>query len=179
MLAQMKARAVRSGRLRRAIEDNIACEAGIGGMSHVQLAVDLMKSLGVTDVDETLAGTFARNANEWLSASWDEPAIAGWLLVAETLVPILFADFLPCFARLGCATAYFTEHVAVDRDEHAAWMTDAVADVVELYGGIARVIAGMEQGWDETIDIPDLLHAQLVRETTGIAAAKPPAALPA
>src|SRR5262249_55234599 len=47
MLAQMKSRALRSRRLRAAIEDNIGHEAGIGGTSHVTLAARLMRSLGV------------------------------------------------------------------------------------------------------------------------------------
>ena len=51
MLAQMKAKAIRSRRLRRAIEDNIAHEAGLGGISHVTLAVELMRSLGIRTLD--------------------------------------------------------------------------------------------------------------------------------
>src|SRR6185369_5042446 len=39
MLAQMKSRATRSGRLRKAIEDNITHEAELGAESHVTLEV--------------------------------------------------------------------------------------------------------------------------------------------
>src|SRR5262245_29460286 len=89
MLAQMKSKAIRSGRLRKAIEDNIGHEAGLGGTSHVTLAVALMRSLGIERVDAFPTGTFTKEANEWLSdvfAAWGEPQIAGWLLVAESLV---------------------------------------------------------------------------------------------
>src|SRR5689334_18222050 len=58
MLALMKSKAVRSARLRRAIEDNIACEAGLGATSHVQLAADLMRSLGLSGVGAFRPDTF-------------------------------------------------------------------------------------------------------------------------
>ncbi|HET9990731.1 MAG TPA: iron-containing redox enzyme family protein [Kofleriaceae bacterium] len=123
MLAQMKAKAKRSARLRKAIEDNIAHEAGLGGVSHVTLAVELMRSLGIRTLDSFPTRTFARSATLWLSDEFiaeGEPETAGWLLVAETLVPDMFAALEPCFARLGVDTRYFREHVAVDTDEHAA-----------------------------------------------------------
>src|SRR5437868_696650 len=47
MLAQMKSMAHRSRRLRQAIEENIAHEAGLAGTSHVSLAVEMMRSLGI------------------------------------------------------------------------------------------------------------------------------------
>src|SRR5262245_6300903 len=149
MLAQMAAKATRSQRLRRAIEDNIAHEAGLGSTSHVQLAVQMMRSLGVTDVHAFPGEVFVESASVWLSdafAAESEPATAGFLLVAETLVPQLFAAVAPCYARLpGCDTAYFTEHVAVDGDEHSTWMAESVAEVIALYGPgcITDVLDGM------------------------------------
>ncbi|HEY0255317.1 MAG TPA: iron-containing redox enzyme family protein, partial [Kofleriaceae bacterium] len=137
MLAQMKAKATRSARLRRAIEDNIAHEAGIGGISHVTLAVELMRSLGIRTLEPFPVHTFARSATLWLSDEFvdeSEAMTAGWLLVAETLVPDMFAVMEPCFAALGANTRYFREHVAVDSDEHAQWMAEAVEDVLEIYG---------------------------------------------
>jgi pyrroloquinoline quinone (PQQ) biosynthesis protein C len=161
MLAQMKSKATRSPRLRQAIEHNIAHEAGLGTTSHVQLAVAMMRSLGVTDVRAFPTATFAREAGEWLSdefAGVNEAMIAGWLLVAESLVPQLFAAIAPCYARLpGCDTHYFTEHIAVDGDEHAAWMAESVADVIAIYGpGCLDDIAdGMADGYAETVRAPD------------------------
>jgi hypothetical protein len=162
MLAQMKSKATRSRRLREAIADNIACEAGLTGESHVTLAVAMLRSLGVTDLAAFPTQTLAANANEWLSAefaAYGEPEVAGWLLVAETMVPILFAELKPCFDKLGCDTKYFAEHVAVDRDVHASWMAEAVADVVATYGPscVSRVTAGMLESWQETIEVPDAL----------------------
>ena len=162
MLAQMKSKATRSQRLRRAIEDNIGHEAGLGGTSHVALAVDLMRSLGVRALDALPTRTFARSAELWLSDEFvaeSEPATAGWLLVAETLVPAMFAAIAPQFAAVGADTRYFTEHVAVDCDEHAAWMAESVEDVLELYGPTAmpEITAGMADAWQETREVPDAL----------------------
>lgn len=163
MLAQMKELAVRSTRLRAAIEDNIRHEAGIGGTSHVTLAVTMMRSLGVRELDTYPTSTFAKSATLWLGDEFvrqPEPEVAGWLLVAESLVPQIFAEVAPCYARIeGCDTTYFTQHVAVDSDEHAQWMTEAVADVMQIYGADARasVLAGMRDAWEETIEVPDHL----------------------
>src|SRR5258706_9804640 len=102
MLAQMKSKAIRSRRLRQAITDNIACEAGLNGTSHVVLAVELMRSLDVEHIPR--GDTFTRITTEWLSgefARFTEPEVAGWLLVAETLVPVMFAAVKPCFERLS------------------------------------------------------------------------------
>ena len=161
MLAQMKEMAVRSKRLRTAIEDNIAHEAGIGGTSHVTLAVRMMRSLGVRRLDPYPTSTFAKSASLWLSDAFTnqpEPEVAGWLLVAESLVPQMFAEVAPCYAAIdGCDTRYFTQHVAVDSDEHAQWMSEAVGEVVQIYGLDARdvVIAGMTDAWEETREVPD------------------------
>ncbi len=169
MLAQMKAMARKSARLRKAIEDNIAHEAGLGGADtrsarpgHVELAVALMRSLGITTLDPFPTHTFARSAMLWLTDEFvdqSEPEVAGWLLVAETLVPLMFAALRPSFVALGCDTRYFDEHVEVDTDEHAAWMADSVEDVLELYGHAAQhqITAGMVDAWHETREVPDAL----------------------
>lgn len=163
MLAQMKEMAVRSKRLRAAIEDNIAHEAGIGGTSHVTLAVQMMRSLGVRDLEAFSTSTFTKSATLWLTDEFvrqPEPEVAGWLLVAESLVPLMFAEVAPCFAAIGGDTRYFTQHVAVDSDEHAKWMTEAVADVLQIYGAKTareQVLAGMRDAWQETIEVPDHL----------------------
>jgi hypothetical protein len=166
MLAQMGSKAVRSERLRRAIHDNIGHEAGLGlAPSHVTLAVELVRSLGVKDLDEeTRRALVARETGEtagfWLSdtfATSGEPEIAGYLVTAETLVPILFASFLPCFEKLGGDVRYLAEHIEVDAVEHASWMREAVAEVALLYGptSIKRIRAGMNEAWIETNAVPD------------------------
>jgi pyrroloquinoline quinone (PQQ) biosynthesis protein C len=161
MLAQMKSKALRSRRLRKAIEDNIAHEAGIGGTSHVTLAVQLMRSLGARTLAALPTEGLAATASLWLSdefAAMAEPALAGWLLTAETLVPQMFAVMMPCFAGIA-DTTYFTEHVAVDSDEHSAWMAEAVDEVVTLYGPecVPDVLDGMTDAWRETLEDPDLV----------------------
>ena len=162
MLAQMKAKATRSPRLRKAIEDNIAHEAGLDGTSHVTLAVAMMRSLGLRTLDEFPTGTFGASASLWLGDAFEdfgEPEVAGFLLAAETLVPRMFAAVLPAYARIDCDTRYFVEHVAVDSDAHAAWMREAVQEVVSLYGeeSVARVLSGMNDAREETREIPDAL----------------------
>lgn len=161
MLAQMKGKALKSRRLRQAIEDNIAHEAGIGGISHVTLAAQLMRSLGV----RTLAGfpteALGKTASLWLSDEFtqmSEPALAGWLLTAETLVPEMFAVMRPQYADIA-DTTYFTQHIAVDSDEHAQWMAEAVSEVVAIYGAecVPLVLEGMADAWAETLEDPNEL----------------------
>jgi len=162
MLAQMKSKATRSRRLRKAIEDNIAHEAGLGGESHVTLAVRMMRTLGVRDLEAFPSDTFLRSATLWLTddfASFDEPEIAGFLLTAETLVPLMFAAVARSYEIAGCDARYFREHVAVDGDEHAMWMAEAVDDVVAAYGPscVPSILRGMEDAFAETIEVPDTL----------------------
>jgi Iron-containing redox enzyme len=161
MLAQMKSKATRSRRLRRAIEDNIAHEAGLGGTSHVTLAAELMRSLGVRELAAFPTAALGRTAELWLSdafAAMTEPALAGWLLTAETLVPDMFAIMRPCFAAI-CEPAYFDEHIAVDADEHAVWMTESIDDVIAQYGAgcVPTILEGMADAWAETCEDPDEL----------------------
>lgn len=162
MLAQMKSMARRSRRLRQAIEDNIAHEAGLRATSHVALAVDMMRSLGLRSLDGMPVDTFARSATLWLTdafADQTEPEVAGFLLTAETLVPQMFAAIEPSFTAIGCNTTYFREHISVDSDEHATWMAEAVSDIVTIYGEscVEQIVAGMVDAWQETREVPDTL----------------------
>ena len=125
-------------------------------------AIFLAPTFGITSLDAFPTHTFARSATLWLSDEFvdqSEPEVAGWLLVAETLVPVMFAALRPSFVGLGCDTRYFDEHVEVDTDEHAAWMAESVEDVLELYGGAAtqQITAGMIDAWQETREVPDAL----------------------
>ena len=164
MLAQLKSKATRSVRLRRAIEDNISCEAGLGSVSHVQLAVDLMRSIPDVDTGAVPLPAFREATSWWLSnefAAASEAWVVGWLLAAESLVPVLFAGVLPAYR--GCDTRYFSEHVAVDGDEHAAWMRESLDDVFAVYGAgcVADVERGIDDAWQETISVPDALWKTL------------------
>ena len=76
----------------------------------------------------------------------------------------MFATMKECFERLdGCDTAYFAEHVAVDTDEHSAWMAEEVEEIVDLHGpeSIADIVAGMEDARRETLEVPDQLYEKL------------------
>jgi hypothetical protein len=161
MLAQMKPMATRSRRLQQAIRDNIAHEAGFDAISHVTLAASLMRSMGIRELATFPTDTLASTASLWLSdgfAEMSEPALAGWLLTAETLVPLLFAAMKPAFDPIA-DTRYFSEHIAVDADEHSSWMAEAVHEVVTLYGpeSVPIVTAGMADAWQETLEVPDEL----------------------
>jgi hypothetical protein len=158
MLAHMHDK-VRAPRLRRAIADNIAHEAGLAATSHVTLALAMVRSLGITRLDTFSTDVFARTVEPWLADDFEEPAIAGWLLVAEALVPILFAAVLPSFTRLGADTRYFAEHVVIDADEHARWMAEAVDELVETCGA-TPILDGMAEAWVDTCDVPDQLWRQ-------------------
>jgi len=71
----------------------------------------------------------------------------------------MFAAMVPSFDALGCDTRYFHEHIAVDADEHASWMADAVRDVVERHGpeSVDAVLCGMADAWVEMLEVPDAL----------------------
>jgi pyrroloquinoline quinone (PQQ) biosynthesis protein C len=155
MLAQMHDHA-RSPRLRRALADNIGHEAGLHATSHVTLALAMIKSLGIESLRAFPTDVVTQTIELWLHEELEEPAVAGWLLVAESLVPILFGALLPCFERLGADTRYFAEHVAVDADEHATWMAEAVEEIVEASGS-EPILDGMADAWAETCLVPDRL----------------------
>jgi len=162
MLAQMRSKTRRSRRLRTAIGDNIGHEAGLVGESHVTLAVALMRSLGVRELTALPVRVLAQSAELWLGdgfAAMTEAEVAGFLLGAETLVPVMFACVLPSFAKAGADTRYFIEHVGIDTDEHSAWMEESVEDVLREYGGAAaaEIRAGLDDAWAETLEIPEQL----------------------
>jgi pyrroloquinoline quinone (PQQ) biosynthesis protein C len=152
---------VTSPRLSRAIAENIAHETGLDGPSHIALARDMMRSLGVRDMCAFNASTFVESATMWLSdefATYDEAAIAGWLLTAETLVPLMFARVVSAMARSGCDVEYFTVHVHVDGDEHSEWMLESVREILDANPDReASVLRGMCDAFKEVVEIPDLL----------------------
>lgn len=90
--------------------------------------------------------------------------IAGWLLVAETLVPTLFSLFRPAFRRSPSVDLrYLDEHIAVDSDEHARWMHDAALEIAQTEGGFRSVIQGIHLGGRATLSVPDALFSKTVR----------------
>jgi len=67
MLAQMRSKVRRSERLRQAIEDNIGHEAGFAGESHVTLAVNLLRSLGISELEAFPQKALAESLQYWIS----------------------------------------------------------------------------------------------------------------
>src|SRR5205823_6492347 len=93
-----------------------------------------------------------KSASLWLSDAFEsfaEPEIAGWLLTAETLVPMFFAGIVDAMARAGCDVAYFREHVHVDGDEHSRWMAESVADVIARADAEPAVVEAVTRGMND------------------------------
>jgi hypothetical protein len=158
MLSLMKARA-QSPRLVAAIDHNIADEAGRTSASHVELARTFVRSLGVADF---ATGGLAPDVVEMVS-HWSrlpEPALAGWLLAAERLVPIMFGAMRPCYAGLGASLRYLDEHIAVDEAAHARWMEEAVDELLGAGVGSDEVLHGVDIGAREVFNVPDVLYAK-------------------
>lgn len=159
MLSLMKERA-QNPRLVRAIRENIADEAGQTGVSHVELARRFIRSLGIADV---AAGTMTPDVVEMVS-HWSrlpEPAIAGWLLAAECLVPILFEAMRVGYGVFPDANLrYLDEHITVDADVHSSWMREAILELLEDPGSGSMVMIGVDFGAREVFDVPDGLYAK-------------------
>src|SRR5205085_7119731 len=125
MLALMKER-VRAPRLARAVRDNLACEAGYRGTSHVELALRFVRSLGISSPPVGCEQhDIVQVVSQW--TRFCEPQIAGWLFAAETLVPLLFRLVRPSYQDIpGVDLRYLDEHVHVDADDHSGWMKEAI-----------------------------------------------------
>jgi hypothetical protein len=159
MLALMKER-VRNPRLVRALTDNIACEAGVSGTSHIELARRFVASLGLKSAPAgTTLPDVIDNASQW--TSFTEGQIAGWICAAETLVPILFSRMRPAFAAIrGCDLHYLDEHIGVDSDEHSKWMQESIEQLVAGGTSVSEILAGLDFGMREAMDVPDMLYAK-------------------
>ncbi|MDO8521385.1 MAG: iron-containing redox enzyme family protein [bacterium] len=169
MLALMKDR-VESPRLQEALRANIRCETGDAGISHLTLAQSFIRSLGIPPYfgDYGVQSKLASHPVEIMNAATglNEAQIAGWLLVAETLVPHLFALLRPAFEGFPeVDLRYLDEHIAVDADEHAQWMDAAVKEILALGGRAEEVITGVDLGGRVTLSVPDALYAKAIRMT--------------
>ncbi len=159
MLALMKDQ-VKNPRLKRAIIENIQCEAGVFGTSHVELARRFAESVGAASAQPGFERPdIAETARQ--VTSFTEAEIAGWLYAAEMLVPDLFKNMRPLYeGRKGARLAYLDEHIKVDADEHAKWMREAIAEIATTPEKYAEVIAGIHWGGREALLVPDLLSAK-------------------
>lgn len=167
MLSLIKGK-IKSPRLTRAVRENIICETGINGTPHTTLCKDFVESLG----EPTFYGdtaTYAPGSSfpvEVMNGmvAFSEAQIAGWLMAAETLVPIFFALFRPAFAQIkNVDMRYLDEHIAVDADEHAQWMNEAVIELLQDEECYRSILSGIDIGGRVTLSIPDLLYSKAMR----------------
>ena len=168
MLALLKGK-VKSPRLLKAVTANMLCEAGAEGMPHVTMCQQFVESLGITPRygDYKDFAPLSAHPIEVMMAiqDFDEPFIAGWLLGAEALVPIMFSIFKSAFEKVeGADLRYFNEHIAIDSDEHAQWMREAAAELMGDSDCYEQVLAGMDLGARVTFSIPDVLYSKTIRE---------------
>lgn len=94
-----------------------------------------------------------------------EAEMSGWLLAAETLVPVFFGIFRPAFAQIhGVDLRYLDEHISVDADEHSQWMNEAVQELlVKDKSSFEQILNGIRIGGRLTVSIPDVLYARTLR----------------
>lgn len=166
MLALIKER-VTSPRLRKAAFDNLRCEAGAAGESqpsHIAMCYNMVNALGISNYEISGLGEIAAHRESVTAilslASESEGVIAGWLLAAEGLVPVMFKGILPAFKKLISEndTEYLTEHVAVDEDQHVQWMVEAVLEVLDSGATLEQVAHGIEKAGNITMGFLDDIH---------------------
>lgn len=165
MLSLMKERA-RSERLTRAIRDNIACETGMSGTSHIEMARMFIRSLGLDVVGAGQNPDVVATVSQW--TTFGEAVVAGWLYAAEHLVPLLFGAMRPGFAAIpGADLRYLDEHIAVDSDDHSRWMREAIAEIIQDDPTHPDVLLGIDLGSREVLDVPDVLYSKTLWKQRG------------
>ncbi len=167
MLALMKDR-TRNPRLRRALTENILCEAGANHTSHVTLCMQFVRSIGVVPFFGAFDrySALANHPVEMMNAvsGMSEAQISGWALVAEAIVPDLFRMALPGFRRLpGVDLTYLEEHIVVDADEHATWMFEAAGELLAEGVCVDEILNGIHLGGRTALSVPDALYAKFLR----------------
>lgn len=167
MLALMKDR-VRNPRLKRALTENLLCEAGARHTSHITLCRDFIASVGVAPYfgDFREYSALATQPVELMNSvsGLSEAEIAGWILVAEAVVPSLFALALPGFAKVeGADLRYLREHIVVDADEHSSWMRESVEELLKEGVPAADILNGVRLGGRTALNVPDALYAKFLR----------------
>lgn len=167
MLALMKDR-VAAPRLKRALTENLLCEAGARHTSHVTLCREFVESVGVSPYfgDFNAYSSLATQPVEVMNSvsGLSEAQIAGWILAGESVVPQLFKMVLPAFKRQpGADVRYLTEHISVDGDEHAVWMREAIEELLDRGTPLSGILEGVHLGGRTALNVPDALYARFVR----------------
>jgi pyrroloquinoline quinone (PQQ) biosynthesis protein C len=167
MLALMKDR-VKNPRLKKALTDNLLCEAGANHTSHITLCKNFIESLGISPQfgDFRRYSEIASHPIEIMNSvsGLSEAEIAGWILVSEAVVPSLFSIALSGFEQyIGVDTTYLTEHIHIDADEHAQWMLDSVGELLDEGVSVKNILHGVHIGGRTALSVPDALYAKFKR----------------
>jgi len=167
MLALIKDK-IHSPKLLKAVKSNLLCEAGANGISHVSLCQQFIESLGITPrYGHALSfSEYSGHPLEIMTGIQDYPetVIAGWLLIAESLVPTLFKIFKMAFENISnIDLRYLDEHITVDADEHALWMYEAVEELLLNEHSFSEIMQGIDIGGRMILCIPDILYSKTIR----------------
>ncbi len=157
---------VRNERLKKAVLDNLLCESGARGVSHVELCSRFLSSVRSHHDDLNSASNLVSALDVNLSelvfvASLSEPELTGWLLAAETLTPSTDKVLLEGFKRIhGIDLAFLREHIVVDSDEHAVWMREAASELLQDPCNLRLVISGIDLGARAELKLLDLIYSR-------------------
>ncbi len=167
MLSIMKDR-VTNPKLLESIKENILCESGYNHTSHITICKNFLESLGIAPFFGQYShySELATQPVELMNSatSLNQANIAGWLLIAETLVPELFKLFRPLFVhRKNVDLEYFDEHIEVDADEHAQWMYDSVKELIQVKENYRDVLDGIDLGARVALNVPDAIYSKAIR----------------
>jgi pyrroloquinoline quinone (PQQ) biosynthesis protein C len=167
MLAIMKDRA-KNPRLVAALRDNLLCEAGADHESHIVLCQRFLKSVGISP----FFGNFheyshrASHAVEMMNgvSGMSESRIAGFNLMSEAVVPILFKMVLESFRKLpNSNVTYLTDHITVDADDHAKDMMEAVESLIDEGAPVGEIMEGIHLSARTAFSVPDALFSKYLR----------------
>lgn len=166
MLAIMKDR-VEHPTLKKALTDNLLCEAGARHTSHVTICAEFLKSKGVDPYFGDLYhySPLAKHPTEIMNSviRMSEAEIAGWIMIAETIVPHLFMLLHPLLRGIGANMLYIDEHITVDGDEHGQWMMQSIRDLVKAGTPVEDILHGIHLGGRVALSVPDALYAKVLR----------------
>lgn len=166
MLALMKDR-VKHPTLKKAITDNLLCEAGAKHTSHVTICAEFLISKGIDPYFGDLYhySPLAKHPTEIMNSvvRMSEAEIAGWIMIAETIVPDLFRLVHPLLKGMNANMYYIDEHITVDADEHGEWMMRSIRELIQDGTPIEEILHGLHLGGRVALSVPDALYAKVLR----------------
>jgi hypothetical protein len=166
MLAIMKDR-VKHPTLKKALTDNLLCEAGARHTSHVTICAEFLISKGIDPYFGDLYhySPLAKHPTEIMNSviRMSEAEIAGWIMIVETIVPDLFRLVHPMLNGIGANMFYIDEHITVDGDEHGEWMMRSIKDLLQAGTPVDEILHGIHLGGRVALSVPDALYAKVLR----------------